>query len=160
MVETAGGGTRSTSDTDRKPVILDRLRHFLTTGEVPGPTRLPAAIVRPGPPPVLGPTDRLYYRWYNKTYASVIQALQELTYGRFRNGALARVLIMDYWTRGIAPTLKEFAAAWTEAAKTPEKLLTPEYAHLTDRGRGEAGPDWKQKREHKAKRVIAQLNRL
>lgn len=161
LVETPDGQTRSTQDTDRKPVILDRIRRFLATGEVPAATRLPARIVRPaGPPALLKPTDRLYYRWYNKTYDQVIALLKELTDGRFRNGAVARVLIMEFWTSGRAPTFREFARAWESAVSEPRELLTAEYAFLTDLRRGQAGPGWKRTRQHRAERALATIDHL
>lgn len=160
-VETPDGGVRTTTDTDRKPVVLGRVRHYLTTGEVPPATRIPAGIVREHPPPDdLRPGDRLYYRWYNKTYEPVIRLLAELTGGRFVNGALARVLIMEFWTRGEAPTFEHFAGAWLAAKEDRRDLVVPEYAFLTDRRRGEAGPDWKAVRNRKAEAVLAVLDVL
>jgi hypothetical protein len=154
-------GSKVTQDTDRKPVILHRVRHFLMTGEVLGATRLPAEIVRPGgPPAVLWPSDRMYYRWYNKTYEPVMRLLGELTGGRFRNGALARVLIMEYWTAGQAPTFREFAGAWVAATDEPRRLLSDEYAFLTDLQRGEAGPDWKLKRQRRAAHFLSTVDDL
>lgn len=158
LVETADGRTKPTKDTDRKPVILHRVRHYLTTGDVLGATCLLAGIVREdAPPPELQPTDRLYYRWYNKTYGSVMGLLKDLTGGRFRNGALARVLVMEFWTRGEAPTFAEFADAWVAAKDEPRDLLSAEYAFLTDLRRGEAGPDWKAVRKQRAEQVLAAL---
>jgi hypothetical protein len=152
-------GTTRTQDTDRKPVILRRVRHFLMTGEVLDATRLSEAIVRRGAPPaVLRPTDRLYYRWYNKTYDTVIQLLADLTGGRFRNGALARVLIMEYWTSGQAPTFREFAKAWVSATDERRNLLSDEYAFLSDLQRGQAGPDWKLKRQQRASRFLSTID--
>lgn len=160
-VETPDGGTRATTDTDRKPVVLGRVRHYLTTGEVPPATRIPARIVREHPPPSdLRPGDHLYYRWYNKTYEPVLRLLAELTGGRFANGALARVLIMEFWTRGEAPTFERFAQAWLAAKEERRDLVEPEYAFLTDRRRGEAGPDWKSVRIRKAEAVLAVLESL
>jgi hypothetical protein len=154
-------GDKVTQDTDRKPVILHRVRHFLTTGEVPDATRLRADIVRPGgPPAALRPSDRLYYRWYNKTYEPVMRLLTDLTGGRFRNGALARVLVMEYWTSGQAPTFREFAGAWVAATDEPRRLLSGEYAFLTDLRRGAAGPDWKLMRQRRAERFLSTLDRL
>jgi hypothetical protein len=161
LVETSDGRTRATRDTDRKPVILNRVRHFLTTSEVLGATCLPAGIVREGaPPPELLPTDRLYYRWYNKTYGSVMGLLKDLTGGRFENGALARVLVMELWTSGRAPTFAEFADAWVAAKDEPRQLLSAAYAFLSDRQRGQAGPDWKSLRKLKAERVLATLDEI
>jgi hypothetical protein len=157
-VETPDGRTKPTRDTDRKPVILHRIRHYLATGEVLGATCLPARIVRDdGPPTGLRPTDRLYYRWYNKTYRPVMDLLKDLTEGRFENGALARVLIMEFWTGGHAPTFVEFAHAWLSAKNESRQLVSAEYAFLSDLRRGQAGPDWKSMRTRKAERVLATL---
>src|SRR5690349_1719123 len=83
-VEAADGRRRRTTETDRKPVILARVRSYLQTGTAPPATCIPAVIVRDEPPPDhLGPDDRIWYRWYNKTYAPVLAILGELTGGRF-----------------------------------------------------------------------------
>lgn len=161
MVERPDGTWKKTSDPDRKPVVLDRVRHYLKTGEVRAATRLPARIVRSdAPPDDLKPSDRIFYRWYNKTYQPVMDMLAELTDGRFRNGALARVLINEYWTDGQAPTFEEFAAAWMEAEEGGRDLLRREYAYLTDLREGRTGPDWKKVRKQKAEQAIAILDEL
>jgi hypothetical protein len=161
LVETEDGRTKPTKDTDRKPVVLERMRHWLATGEVLDATCLAARIVRDvGPPAELRPTDRLYYRWYNKTYGSVMGLLKDLTDGRFENGALARVLIMEFWTRGQAPTFLEFGDAWVAAKQQPRQLLSAEYAFFTDLQRGEAGPEWKTLRQQKARRALATIEAL
>jgi len=161
LVETPDGRTKPTKDTDRKPVILHRIRHYLATGDLLDATCLPARIVREnGPPTGLRPTDRLYYRWYNRTYGSVMNLLKNLTGGRFENGALARVLIMEFWTGGHAPTFVEFADAWVSAKEEPRQLLSAEYAFLSDLHRGHAGPDWKSMRKLKAERVLATLEEI
>ena len=133
MAEYSNGKVKATKDTDRKPIVLARVRHYLRTGEVGQPTRIPAQIVREENPPArLGPRDRLYYRWYAKELEGVMRLLRDLTAGRFRDGAVARVLAMEFWTRGEAPTFEEFARSWTKAKAEEHRLLTPEYAYLTD----------------------------
>lgn len=161
VVATPDGGTRSTPDTDRKPIVLDRVRHYLTTGERLPATLLDASIVRDEPPPgdPTG-TDRLYYRWYSKSHPQVIKSLTDLTGGRFRNGALARVLIMEFWRNGQAPTFEELAQAWLAATDGRRDLMSPDYAFLTDLQKGEAGPDWKSVRERRAQRALAVLEKL
>src|SRR5689334_18720123 len=64
LAEYPDGKTKATKDTDRKPIVLARVRHYLATGEPGHPTRIPSRIVRDEPPPArLTPDDRLYYRW-------------------------------------------------------------------------------------------------
>src|SRR5262245_46481291 len=131
--EYPNGKVKATKDADRKPIVLARVRRYLTTGDVGQPTRISARIVREGNPPArLGPRDRLYYRWYAKEFAVVMRLLRRLTGDRFRDGAVARVLAMEFWTRGEAPTFQKFARAWTQAKAEQNRLLTPEYAYLTD----------------------------
>ena len=161
VAEYSNGKIRATKDTDRKPIVLDRVRLYLTTGEVGQASCIPAKIVREEKPPArLGPGDRLYYRWYAKEHEGVIRLLRDLTGGRFRDGAVARVLAMDFWTRGEAPTFEEFARSWTKAKAEEHRLLTPEYAYLTDLRHQRAGGDWKALRKAKAKSALKTLARI
>ena len=65
VAEHPNGKVKATKDSDRKPIVLARVRRYLTTGRVGQPTRIAAEIVRKENPPArLGPRDRLYYRWY------------------------------------------------------------------------------------------------
>src|SRR6478672_4745324 len=161
MAESAEGKVKATKDTDRKPIVLARVRRYLTTGQVGQPTRIPAQIVREENPPArLGPHDRLYYRWYAKEYEGVMRLLRDLTAGRFRDGAVARVLAMEFWTRGEAPTFEEFARSWTKAKTAQLRLLTPEYAYLTDLTHHRADSEWKAVRKAKAKSALKTLARV
>ena len=161
VVEYEGGKMKSTKDTDRKPIVLARVRRYLTTGLVGQPTRISAEIVREENPPARpGPRDRLYYRWYAREFGGVVQLLRDLTAGRFRDGAVARVLAMEFWTRGEAPTFEEFARSWTKAKAEENRLLTPEYAYLTDLRYQRAGGDWKALRKAKAKSALETLARI
>ena len=63
MAEHSDGKVRATKDTDRKPIVLARVRRYLTTGDVGQPTRIPVNIVRDEGPPARPGNDRLYYRW-------------------------------------------------------------------------------------------------
>ena len=161
MAEYPNGKVKATKDTDRKPIVLARVRRYLTTGEVGHPTLIPAAIVRAENPPArIGPRDRLYYRWYTRKHQGVMQLLHNLTAGRFRNGAVARVLAMEFWTRGEAPTFEEFARSWTKAKAEEHRLLTPEYAYLTDLRHQRADGGWKALRQARAKSALATLARI
>ena len=161
MAEYPDGKVKATKDTDRKPIVLARIRRFLTRGEVDQPTCIPAKIVRvEDPPSQLTPRDRLYYRWYAKEHTDVIRLLRDLTDGRFKDGAVARVLAMEFWTRGEAPTFAEFARSWTKAKAEEHRLLTPEYAYLTDLKHQRAEGDWKALRKAKAQSALKTLKRI
>lgn len=161
VAEYPNGRVKVTKDADRKPIVLARVRRYLTTGDVGQASRIPAGIVRESNPPArIGARDRLYYRWYAKEHHAVIRVLRELTDGRFKDGAVARVLAMELWTNGEAPTLAAFARAWTKAKAEEDRLLTPEYAYLTDLRHGRADGDWKAVRAAKAKSALATFARL
>lgn len=158
-VETAAG-VRKTRDTDRKSIVLDRIRKYLRTGRVPAATVFPQHVVAPGKPPTkFEPADHLYYGWYDKHSPALLDALRQLTAGKYRNGAVARILMREFWTAGQAPTLREFSKRWSEehARGLGEH---PEAAWLTDRARQTAGTDWKQKRIRIARRVLRHLSQI
>lgn len=155
------GKMEATVDTDRKPVVLARVRDYLATGKVGEPTCIPTKVVRHDEPPAKPePHDRLYYRWYSKEHSGILRVLGELTDGRFRDGAVARVLVTEFWTRGEAPTLAEFARAWTSAKAQEHLLLTSEYAYLTDLKHKRAGSEWKSLRKAKAQSALRTLARI
>ena len=161
VAEYPNGKVKTTKDSDRKPIVLARVRRYLATGQAGQPTRLPAKIVREERPPArLEPRDRLHYRWYAKEFEGVMRLLRDLTAGRFRDGAVARVVAMDFWTRGKAPTFEEFARSWTKAKAEQHRLLTPEYAYLTDLRHQRANGDWKALRKAKARSALQTLSRI
>jgi hypothetical protein len=161
VAEFAKGKTKATKDTDRKSIVLARVRRYLKTGKVGQPTCIRATIVREEKPPARpGAGDRLYYRWYAKEHEGVLRLLRRLTAGRFRDGAVARVVVMAFWTRGQAPTFEEFARSWTRAKAEQHRLLTPEYAYLTDLKHGRATGSWKALRTAKARSALKTLAKI
>jgi hypothetical protein len=159
-VEAGDGTRRKTGEDDRKGVILNRIRHFLKTGAVPGETCFRQSVVCFDPlPQKLTPDDKLFYGQYDKANRAMIALLKNLTAGKFRNGTVARILARDFWTRGKAPTFKEYARAWLRASKehTEPNL---EWAFLSDRHHQKAQGDWKKLRAKKASKVISTLNRI
>jgi hypothetical protein len=161
LAEYPNGKKKATKDVDRKPIVLARVRNYLATGDVGQPTCIRAELVRlDDPPPRPGPRDRLFYRWYSKEHTGILRTLGELTHGRFRDGAVARILAMEFWTRGEAPTLAEFARAWIQSKANENRLLTAEYAYLTDLRHKRAGDDWKKLRKAKADSALRTLARI
>lgn len=157
-------GRRRTKDVHRKLVVLQRLRRHLETGETQEPTVYPGSVAAPGPlPEHPRPDDRLFYGHYDKRHEGLLRLLDSLTDGRFRNGAVARLLCRDYWERGETPTFEEFAHAWLAADERGFGVARgehPEAAYLTDRAKGNAGPDWTAQRAAKAAEALAYLERL
>ena len=161
VAEYSSGKIKATKDTDRKPIVLARVRRYLTTGDVGQASCIPVEIVREEKPPArLGPRDRLYYRWYAKEHEGVMRLLRDLTAGRFQDGAVARVVAMAFWTRGQAPTFEEFARSWMMAKAEQHRMLTPEYAYLTDVKHGRADDSWKALRTAKARSALKTLARI
>ena len=161
VAEYPDGKVRATKDADRKPIVLARVRRYLATGDVGQATCIPASIVRVEDPPKRPEArDRLFYRWYAKEHEGVLRLLGNLTAGRFKDGAVARIVAMEFWARGEAPTFEEFARAWTKAKTEEHLLLTPEYAYLTDLKHQRADGDWKAVRKAKARSALKTLERI
>lgn len=158
-VETKSG-PKKTAEHDRKGVIIKRVTHFLTTGEVSPPTLFRARVVADGPGPSNPkPTDKLCYGHYQRDNLALFRVLETVTKGEFRDGAIARMLARDFWSKGVAPTLREFATAWTKANKNHDRP-NPEWAFLSDRSEHNVTVDWKSMRNKKAKRVLRLLKEL
>ena len=159
-IETEDGSTRTTSVEDRKGIILNRIRTFLQKGVIPEETRFNARIVCFDPPPAeFTPDDHLFYGRYDKSNRQMIVLMKELTDGQFRDGAIARILAREFWTRGKAPTFKEFAAAWLQAVQE-HTAPNPEWAFLSDRTGGTTATGWKKLRAKKAASVLKRLNQI
>jgi hypothetical protein len=159
-IEAEDGSTRTTSEEDRKGVVLSRIRTFLQKGVIPEGTHFNAWIVCLDPPPAeFTPDDRVFYGRYDKSNRQMIVLMKELTDGQFRDGAIARILAREFWTRGKAPTFKEFAAAWLQAVQE-HTTPNPEWAFLSDRTRGTTAKDWKELRAKKAASVLKRLNQI
>lgn len=156
-IQTGEGDIWITKDEDRKGVILNRIKRFLETGIVPEGTCFPARVVCSDPlPKTLSASDRLYYGQYDKKNRAMDTLLKNLTAGRFKNGAIARILARKFWATGTAPTLAEFAAAWMRASESHTKP-NPEWAFLADRARYGNIPNWKQMRAKKAAKALRVL---
>lgn len=159
-IEPEPGRTRRTAEDDRKGVILKRVRHYLTTGNVLKPTCFPSDVVRlERPALVLKETDRLFYGQYDKKNRALHALLENLTNGEFKDGAVARILMNDFWRKGVAPTYRDFAAAWS-SAKENHTRPNAEWAFLSDRADRKDTKDWKQLRATKATQVLRVLGRI
>jgi hypothetical protein len=159
-VETTDGRRRKTKDEDRKGVMLRRVRHFLQTGAVLQGTCFPSTVVSfEVVPEKLAASDRLFYGQYGKSNCIVMALLRELTGGEFEDGAIARILAREFWSRGEAPTFQEYASAWLRAQEEHEKP-NPEWAYLSDRAEKRSSAEWKNVRIRKAKKVMKVLNKI
>ena len=161
LIEKPDGGTRSTGEKDRQKITIKRLLHYFETGETLAATAFKEEIVRPdGLPKEFGPEDRLYYGCYDKKNPKLIELLRSLTNGKYKNGAVARILMREFWAKGQAPTLREFAKAWLKAREDYSLKKHPEAAYLTDLSRGNAGSDWKSVRKEKAGEILKILDKI
>jgi hypothetical protein len=159
-IETGEGTRRRTRDDDRKGVVLDRMRHFLKTGLVLQETCFPATVVSLDAfPQKFAASDRLFYGQYDKNNRAVFAILVDLTAGKFKDGAVARILAREFWSRSEAPTLEEYASAWLDAMRKHTRP-NPEWAFLSDSADKTAGADWKTLRTRKAKKVTNILNQI
>jgi hypothetical protein len=159
-LETEDGRVRKSRDADRKGIVIDRVLHFLKTGAIKPPTIFSKSVARFEPPPS-APTesDRIFYGQYNDSDPNFLNLMERLTDGEFKAGAISQEVLRAYWTRGEAPTYREFAKLWLQAREDHTKP-NPEWAFLTDRAKGVAGADWKQLRIKKASAAIALLKKI
>lgn len=158
-IETSNG-RRKTPEHDRKGVILNRVRHYLETGKILNATCFPATVVYLDKPSEnIKVTDRLFYGQYDKKSAAMVSLLEGLTDGHFKDGAIARILATEFWSKGIAPTYQEYAKAWV-AAKEHHQRPNPEWAFLSDRSDRKDVANWKKLRASKARQVLKILNQL
>jgi len=153
------GRLKTTSEKDRKKIVLARMRTFIATGKIEGPTVFASHVVSSEKLRNVSPTTKLHFGQYDKNNARFMKVMRSLTDGKFRDGAIARIVIRDCWTDGKAPTLREYAKAWSvsEAGCLDNH---PEAAYLTDRRANGPDADWKALRIKKAKSVLAVLNKL
>jgi hypothetical protein len=159
-IETEDGSTRATKEQDRKGVVLNRIRTFLQKGVIPKETRFKASMVWFDPwCRGFRPDDRVFYGRYDKSNREMIKLMKKLTNGQFRDGAIARILAREFWTRGKAPTFKEFADAWLQAVRE-HTAPNPEWAFLSDRTSGITVKDWKKLRAKKAATVLKRINQI
>lgn len=159
-VEMKDGSWRRTKEHDRKGVMLQRVRHFLRTGVVSQETQFRSTVVCfDDVPQNLTPTDRLFYGRYHKSNRVVMGLLKELTGGEFEDGAIARILAREFWSRGEAPTFQNYAAAWLVARKEHTKP-NAEWAYLSDRAVKKDVAEWKRLRVSKAKEIMNRLRRI
>lgn len=159
-IETEGGNQRKTSDKDRKGVVLDRIRHYLKTGDISPATCFPENVTCFDDfPKKLKATDQLFYGQYHKKNKAMLDLLKELTDGAFKDGAIARILAREFWSKGVAPTYREYAEAWLDA-KENYKKPNSEWAFLSDRADRKGIENWKAYRTEKAKAVLDILDNL
>jgi len=153
------GGLKKTSETDRKNIVLARMRKFVATGNIEGPTVFAKHVVSFEKLKNVSPATKLHFGQYDKKNAQFIKVMRSLTDGKFRDGAIARIVIRDFWTDGKAPTLRKYAKAWI-VSEVGYLEHHPEAAYLTDRRANGPDADWKALRIKKAKAVLAVLNKL
>jgi len=159
-IETEDGTRRKTQEDDRKGVMLERIRHFLRTGKVLAETCFRTAIVCFAPlSEGLTAEDRLFYGQYEKRNRTLTNLMKDLTDGHYRDGAIARILMREFWSRGKAPTFREFASAWLQASNE-HTAPNPEWAFLSDRARHTDTADWKKMRAQKGGKGIKTLDRI
>src|SRR5262249_10318242 len=92
------GGRRKTQEDDRKGVMLGRVRHFLKTGAILKQTCPPAEVICLAPlRQEIGAPSRLHYGQYDKRNRNITALLKDLTAGHYRDGAIARILMQEFW---------------------------------------------------------------
>ena len=160
FIKLPNGKLKKTIDKDRKGVILKKLKDYISTGRTQKPTVLSSKIVKPlKGSSALTPDSPIFYGTYDRNDTRLWKLLSELTNGKFKDGAIARHVIRDFWTKGKAPSVKQFTKAWKKAIKDHGKPK-PEWAYLTDLVSGMTQKDWKSYRVKQSKAALKILNGL
>jgi hypothetical protein len=159
-IEGSDGRIVQTQDPDRKGVIVDRILHFLTTGQIKAKTIFRKSVIamqKLDHPPTA--SDKVLYRSYKNHDPEILSLMKRLTAGKFEFGAVAQEVLRACWSGNLAPTYREFAKMW-QSAKAQHSGPNPEWAFLRDRVRGAADRNWKVLRSQKAAAVIAILTQI
>ena len=107
-----------TSTFDRKDILLDRIRAYAITGKLPRPTVLAEKVVDLGPIPARPKeTDLIKFGQFKHGHKGIEDLLAKLSGGKFKDGAIARDVLRDFWTNGKAPIYKQFLQAWYKAVE-------------------------------------------
>ncbi len=161
LIETEDGKIKKSRDKDRQKIIIDRIIHYLETGNIKPATLFRKEVVHlAGLSDEITAKDRLYYGCYEKKNPKMMKLLKDLTNGEFKNGAIARILCREFWAKGEAPTFEEYAKAWLKARDEYSLKQHPEAAYLTNLSKGAADSNWKELRLQKAEKILSLLPRI
>ena len=159
-IETHDGRRTRSKDIDRKGIVIDRILHFLNTGTVKPATIFHKEVVAPralGRAPL--EADPVLYGQYKNRDAATLKLMKHLTGNKFEFGAIAQEVLRASWSSNHAPTYEEFAKLWQQAVADHSRP-NPEWAFLSDRAAGTAGPDWKKLRNQKSAAVLTLLKKI
>jgi hypothetical protein len=160
QIESGDGRFTRSKDADRKGIVIDRIVHFLKTGNVKPATTFRNQVVSSkelGRAPL--ESDPVRYGEYKNHDAATLKLMKQLTDRKFEFGAIAQEVLRACWSRNQAPSYREFARLWEKAAAEHSKP-NPEWAFLTDLAQGTAGGDWKKLRSQKASAVLWLLAKI
>jgi hypothetical protein len=158
-IEGPDGRVTRSKDADRKGIVIDRILHFLKTGAIKPATVFRKEVVAAASSRAPIESDRVFYGRYRNRDAATLRLMKHLTGGKFEFGAMAQEVLRASWSRGEAPTYREFAVLWVRAVADHSRP-NPEWAFLSDRAAGTAGSDWKKLRNRKAASVLASLRKI
>jgi hypothetical protein len=122
-IETGDGRIVQTRDADRKGIVIDRIVHFLSSGEIKEKTVYKRTVIATGgleEPPA--ESDPVLYGRYRNHASSILKLMKRLTEGKFEFGAVAQEVLRACWSRNEATTYRDFAGLWEKAA---EDTLNP-----------------------------------
>jgi hypothetical protein len=160
QIESGDGRFTRSKDADRKGIVIDRIVHFLKTGNLKPATTFRKQVVSSkelGRAPL--ESDPVRYGEYKNHDVATLRLMKQLTDRKFEFGAIAQEVLRACWSRNQAPTYREFARLWEKAAADHSKP-NPEWAFLTDLAQGTAGGDWKKLRNQKASAVLSLLGKI
>lgn len=158
---------------EKKGPIIERIKHYLLTGEILSPKAMPSiskADVKKEYP--LKPNTLILYGAY-KNDLKTRKFFQALIGKHFHFTAFGQDWIMHCWMRGKPPTYAEFAKMWQQEfthRQNTEANPRQEWAYLNfmqrfqkaklNASRKEMGAAWKKTRAEQAAKALAFLNKI
>lgn len=99
---------------------------------------------------------RIHYGQYKSTDNDFIKIMKRLTKNKYKNGCLVFDILYEYWTKNIAPTMKQFAKKYTES----EIGYHEEWQYINYVKDNGTMKGWKEYRNNISKNVISMIHMI
>lgn len=139
--------------TDRKKIILSRMKSYLTTNKISKPTILPEKIINFDPLPTnLKSNNYVYFGQYKNGNKKILDLIKKLTDNKFKFGSKSQEILLHIFSKGEKITYKTFAKLWVKLNYS--SIEHSEWAYLKDKKNNCLNlKDWKNKRNKISKEV-------
>lgn len=120
-------------------------------------TIIPQNVINKSPIKNLNEYSKVYYGQFKSNNKQILNLMKQLTNNKYKNGAIAFIILRNLWSKGKLINYKEFAKLWLKENEKHDKPNI-EWAYLTDLNQGTNLDDWKNYRRKISKKIIKLLN--